>query len=108
MYLAHNGHRCKRTGECHCEVQQPYLYSRGIQYGGDSAVNNVAYWEGGRWHFAGCLYGEVKDLVVFGNQLYAAGSFDVCAALADVNLHAYPAIAGSSCPGLVAASIPWR
>ena len=52
---------------------------------GDSAVNNVAYWEGGQWHTSGCLYGEVKDLVVFGNRLYAAGSFDVCASAADIN-----------------------
>ena len=52
---------------------------------GDSAVNNIAYWDQGRWHNAGCLYGKVKDLIVFRNNLYAAGSFDVCAGRGDIN-----------------------
>lgn len=52
---------------------------------GDSAVNNVAYWDGATWRNAGCLYGEVKDLKVYNGELYACGSFDVCAALTDIN-----------------------
>ncbi|MEZ5018507.1 MAG: T9SS type A sorting domain-containing protein [Flavipsychrobacter sp.] len=53
---------------------------------GDSVVTNIAYWDGSIWHTAGCLWGEVKDLKVYKGELYACGSFDVCAALADINL----------------------
>lgn len=52
---------------------------------GDSAVNNVAYWDGNEWRSAGCIFGTVKDLLEHGGNLYAAGDFDVCAALSEVN-----------------------
>lgn len=52
---------------------------------GGVPATNVAYWDGTAWHPAGCTYGEVKDLVVFQNELYAVGNFDVCAALSEVN-----------------------
>lgn len=67
---------------------------------GDSVVNNIAYWENGRWHNAGCLFGEVNDLVVYNNQLYAGGHFDVCAAMADINFARFNGQLWQPVPGL--------
>lgn len=54
--------------------------------GGDFSAtgNNVAYWDG-KWNYAGCISGVVNDLIVFNNELYAVGDFDVCAAMNEVN-----------------------
>lgn len=52
---------------------------------GSTPVENIAHWDGSSWHPVGCIYGTVKDLVVFNNKLYSVGDFDVCAALAEVN-----------------------
>jgi hypothetical protein len=52
---------------------------------GSTALANVAYWDGSAWQPAGCTYGTVKDLIVYGGQLYAVGDFDVCAAMSEVN-----------------------
>src|ERR1044071_5924607 len=52
---------------------------------GGPTLANVAYWDGGAWKPAGCTYGTIKDLVVYSNELYAVGDFDVCAALMEVN-----------------------
>lgn len=48
-------------------------------------VSNVACWDGSTWESAGCIYGTIKDLVVYNGSLYACGDFDVCAALTEVN-----------------------
>lgn len=52
---------------------------------GSTALNNVAYWDGSAWQPAGCTYGTIKDLVVYRDELYAVGDFDVCAASSEVN-----------------------
>lgn len=49
-------------------------------------ATSIAFWDGTTWQSAGCLYGAVYDLQVYENELYAAGDFDVCAAMSEVNI----------------------
>lgn len=86
MYTWHNLGKGVNGKVNAIEEYKGRLYVAGsFTMAGDSAVNNVAYWDGSTWHNAGCLYGEVKDLKVYNGELYACGSFDVCAALTDIN-----------------------
>lgn len=45
----------------------------------------VAYWDDTAWQYIGCIGPVVKDLIVYNNELYAVGDFNVCAALSEVN-----------------------
>lgn len=73
------------TVEAVAEFENKIFVGGKFTKAGDSSVTNIAYWDGSIWHTAGCLWGEVKDLKVYKGELYACGSFDVCAALADIN-----------------------
>ncbi|GAA4465292.1 hypothetical protein GCM10023093_17220 [Nemorincola caseinilytica] len=44
-------------------------------------MHSVAWWDGSAWQPAGCLNGEVRDLVVFEGTLYACGTLDDCTGL---------------------------
>lgn len=52
----------------------------------NSPGSNVAVWDGNNWQALGCTYGSISQLIMYKNELYAVGEFDVCAALSDVNV----------------------
>lgn len=83
-----------------CEYNGKIFAGGAFSTAGGEGVNNIAYWENGAWHGAGCLYGTVLDLIVFNGELYAAGTFDVCAALSDINFAKWNGTAWSQIPGL--------
>ncbi len=62
------------------------IFAAGIfSAAGTVNASNVAYWDGMKWNYAGCIYGDVMDLTVYNGKLYACGSFDVCASASDIN-----------------------
>lgn len=68
--------------------------------GSFSAGSCVAYWDGAAWQYIGCIGPVVKDLIVYKNELYAAGDFNVCAALSEVNFAKWNGTNWQQIPGL--------
>lgn len=60
----------------------------------------VAYWDGASWQYSGCIGPVVKDLIVYNNELYAVGDFNVCAALSEVNFAKWNGTNWQQIPGL--------
>jgi hypothetical protein len=68
--------------------------------GSFSAGSCVAYWDGTAWQYIGCIGPVVKDLIVYNNELYAVGDFNVCAALSEVNFAKWNGTSWQQIPGL--------
>lgn len=68
--------------------------------GNFSSGSCVAYWDGTTWQYIGCIGPVVKDLLVFNNELYAVGDFNVCAALSEVNFAKWNGTNWQQIPGL--------
>ncbi|HTN44779.1 MAG TPA: T9SS type A sorting domain-containing protein [Flavipsychrobacter sp.] len=67
------------------EFQGKIFVGGSFTMAGNTPVSNVAYWDGAAWNSAGCIYGTIKDFIVFNNELYTVGDFDVCASASEVN-----------------------
>lgn len=68
--------------------------------GSFTAGSCVAYWADTAWQYIGCIGPVVKDLIVFNNELYAVGYFNVCASLSEVNFAKWNGTNWQQIPGL--------
>lgn len=60
------------------EYQNRIFAAGSFKNAGNQKVENVAFWDGKEWNKAGCLNGDIKDMILYDNKLYACGEFDNC------------------------------